>query len=128
MNRIRKEKTAKSQKKGKGLVSRTVNALLSGEFLTREGVIKHLPFLLFLAFLFMLNISWIYFSENTVRDLAKTKKHLQELQSEYNSVSSELVRKKRQSEVAADIEQLGLKESTRPAERLEVSPDFFDEE
>ena len=98
------------------------NTLMSGEFLTRDGVVKHLPFFFFLMFLFIVNITWVYYSENTIRDLSKTKKQLEELQSEYNTVSSKLETKKRQSSVARDIENLGLKESTEPPIQLQ-SPD-----
>jgi hypothetical protein len=117
MNRIKKEK--KERKKG-NIFSRAFNTLLNGEFLTKEGVIKHLPFLFFLTLLFILNISWIYYSENTIRELSKTKKELEELQSEYNTVSSKLETKKRQSSVARDIENLGLKEPTEPPIQLKT--------
>ena len=115
MNRVKQEK---KESKRKNYVSKTMNALLNGEFLTRDGVVKHLPFLFFLTFLFILNISWIYFSENTIRDLSRTRKELEELQSEYNTVSSKLETKKRQSSVARDISNLGLKESTEPPIQL----------
>jgi hypothetical protein len=127
MNRLREnEKETESPKKRKGF-SAGVNSLLSGEFLTREGVTKHLPFMLFLALLFVLNISWVYYSENTFRDLQKARRELEELQSEYNTVSSQLEKKKRQSRVALDTEDLGLKESTSPPLRIEVPEGYFDE-
>lgn len=116
MNRIKEEKKESPRR---NYVSRTLNALLNGEFLTKDGVVKHLPFLFFLTLLFILNISWIYFSENTIRDLSRTKKELEELQSEYNTVSSKLESKKRQSSVAKDISDLGLKEPTEPPIQLD---------
>lgn len=115
MNRLKEEK---KENKKKNYFAKALNALLNGEFLTKEGVIKHLPFLFFLTLLFVLNISWIYYSENTIRELSKTKKELEELQSEYNTVSSKLETKKRQSSVARDIENLGLKEPTEPPIKL----------
>lgn len=127
MNRLREnDKETESPKKRKG-ISAGINSLLSGEFLTREGVTNHLPFLLFLALLFVLNISWVYYSENTFRDLQKARRELEELQSEYNTVSSQLEKKKRQSRVALDTEDLGLKESTSPPLRIEVPEGYFDE-
>lgn len=125
MNRI---KEVKSEKPGrKNILSRGITSLLNGEFLTRDGVVKHLPFVLFLALLFIINISWIYYSENSIRELDRTRKQLEELQSEYNTVSSQLETKKRQSSVARDISNLGLKESTRPPIRLE-KPDGYEAE
>jgi len=121
MNRIKEEKKESPRR---NYVSRTLNALLNGEFLTKDGVVKHLPFLFFLTLLFILNISWIYYSENTIRDLSRTKKDLEELQSEYNTVSSKLESKKRQSSVAKDISNLGLKESTEPPIQLEAPEDY----
>lgn len=122
MNRIKEPQNSKPKRKN--FISRGITGLLNGEFLTRDGVVKHLPFVLFLTVLFLLNISWIYYSENTIRDLDRTRKELEELQSEYNTVSSKLETKKRQSSVARDISNLGLKESTRPPIRLEEPEDY----
>jgi hypothetical protein len=127
MNRLREETKENEPKKKRNGFTAGINSLLNGEFLTHEGVTKHLPFLLFLCLLFVLNISWVYFSENTFRDLQKTRRELEELQSEYNTISSQLEKNKRQSRIALDTEDLGLKESTNPPLRIEVPEEYFEE-
>ena len=62
-----------NRKKGIGAY---LNRLFNGEFLAREGMISHLPFIGFLVFLFMLHISMMYYYENTERALVKTRREL----------------------------------------------------
>ncbi len=126
-NTIRKEKKAKPEKKKNKVFSRTVHALLSGEFLTKDGVVKHMPYLLFLTTLFIIYISVGYFFENTLRDNQRYQHELDEQRSEYNTTLSEFETKKQQSHVARDIQSLGLEESVTQPQIIEVRPDYFEE-
>ena len=111
MNRLKKNNNQKaSGVSHKGAVSRTLNAMLNGEFLTRAGVLKHLRFILFLVGLFVVYISIGYFFEGTLRDHVKTKQQLEEATARYNSTISELENRKQASEVLRRIDQLGLVE------------------
>ena len=111
MNRLKKNNNQKaSGASHKGAVSRTLNAMLNGEFLTRAGVLKHLRFILFLVGLFVVYISIGYFFEGTLRDHVKTKQQLEEATARYNSTISELENRKQASEVLRRIDQLGLVE------------------
>ena len=78
MNRLKNNNQKASGTSHKGAVSRTLNAMLNGEFLTRTGVLKHLRFILFLVGLFVVYISIGYFFEGTLRDHVKTKQQLEE--------------------------------------------------
>ncbi|MFN6379571.1 MAG: FtsL-like putative cell division protein [Flavobacteriales bacterium] len=111
-----------------GKVARSVRTVLSGEFLTREGLINHLPFIGFLTVLFVLHIALMYYFDNTHRQIGKEQARLKELQSEYNTTLSTLEMKKQQSHVAKDIESLGLKELHTPPQFIDVEPGFFEEE
>lgn len=124
-NRIREEQ--KEKKKKKGFVSRTVTALLNGEFLTRQGLIKFMPFILFLTALFVSYIAIGYYFESTLREHVKVENELEELTSEYNTIQSQLENKKQQSAVVKDIENLGLEEPEHPPTIIEVSPGYFEE-
>lgn len=104
------KKAKKAKKARKGKVSSTFNAMLNGEFLTRKGVITHLPFILFISALFIAYIAIGFQFENTLRETHRLKKELEELTSEYNTSQSALVAKQQQSNVATDIEGLGLEE------------------
>jgi len=101
--------------------------VLSGEFLVREGLIKHLSFVIFLVALFITNIALVYYFENTAREKVRLQNELNELRSQYNTTMSDLEKSKQQSNVAQAIEQIGLKELRTPPEVVDVENGFFDE-
>lgn len=111
-----------------GKVAKSVRTVLSGEFLTRESLINHLPFIGFLAILFFIHIALMYFFESTHRQISDTKEKIEELRSEYNTTLSNLETKKQQSAVARDIEALGLQELRTPPQFIDVEPGYFEEE
>ena len=111
-----------------GKVAKSFRTVLSGEFLTREGLINHLPFIGFIAILFIINIALMYYFENTHRDIVRQQNRLKEIRSEYNTTLSTLETRKQQSSVARDIEALGLKELRTPPQFIDVEPGFFEEE
>lgn len=110
-----------------GKVAKSVRTVLSGEFLTRESLINHLPFITFLAILFFIHIALMYFFESTHRQISDTKERIEELRSEYNTTLSNLETKKQQSAVARDIEALGLQELRTPPQFIDVEPGYFQE-
>lgn len=123
-----KQSVAPTPKKSGGRVfGKTIQAVLNGEFLTREGFIKHFNLLAYIAFLLVLNIAWSYQFENTEREIIRTQKTLDELKSEYNTTMSLLETREQQSHVAQDIKETGLIKATSPFEVIEVAPTFFDE-
>lgn len=113
--------------KKKNRVSKTMNALLNGEFLTREGVIAHLPFLLFLSALFVIYIAMGYSFEQTERQKVKTGRDLEEEITEFKSLKSELETQKRQSSVLKRIEEMDLIDSDTPPEFIEVNKGYLEE-
>ena len=126
-NRIKKTSETKPKKKKRGFVSKTINAMISGEFLTRKGVIKFMPFILFVTALFLTYIGIGYYFENTLREQVEVKKELEELTSRYNSVKSELEMRKQQSSVAEQIESLGLEEPNGQPNVIKVNKDLDEE-
>jgi hypothetical protein len=112
------------KKAGKGNV---IQKILSGDFLVREGLIKHLSFVMFLVALFISNIALVYYFENTAREKIKLQNELNELRSQYNTTMSDLEKSKQQSNVAQAIEQMGLKELRTPPQVIDVEHGFFDD-
>jgi hypothetical protein len=102
--------------KKKGHAGKHIQRVLSGEFLVREGMIKHMPFIAFLVVLFLLNIGLVYFFENTAREKVRLQNELNELRSQYNTTLSQLEKSKQQSNVAQAIQEMGLKELRTPPE------------
>lgn len=125
-NRLKTE-DKQPKKAKKSAFSRTANAMLSGEFLTRAGVVKHMSFILFVALLFITYIGIGYYFENTLRKQVKVKKEIEELTSRYNTVMSELETRKQQSSVAKSIDQLGLQEPKSQPHIIEVEAGYFEE-
>jgi len=102
--------------------------VLNGEFLAREGLINHLPFISFLAVLFLLHIALMYYFEQTQVDISRKQKELNEIRSAYNTTMSELERSRQQSSVAESIEQIGLRELRTPPQVIDVEKGFLTRE
>jgi len=119
--------TADSQPSGKKKKNRRrlIQRVLNGEFLAREGLINHLPFIAFLAGLFLLHISLMYYFEYTQSALATKNTELNEIRSSYNTTMSELERKRQQSSVAENIRALGLNELRNPPMVIDIRKGFL---
>lgn len=94
--------------------SRAVTSVLSGEFLTREEVVSHIPFLLFVCGFFIVSIAVGYSFDNTEREKVTLRRQLNELNAEYKTLKTELETRKQHSKVARNIEALGLEEASSP--------------
>ncbi|MEO0403721.1 MAG: FtsL-like putative cell division protein [Bacteroidota bacterium] len=120
------EKKEEQKPTKKNWFSRGLNTLLNGEFLTKDGVTKHLPFMLFLAGLFVIFISLGYQFEQTERQKVRVKRELEEAMTEYKSLKSQLETRKQQSSVLDQIDRLQLTEPTSPPEIIEVDAGYFE--
>ena len=101
------EKKKNAEKNTTGKIFRDI---ISGRFLTNEGVIEHIPFLLFLCAIFLANIGLGYKFENIEREKSKTERKLKEVNAEYKSLMSELESRLQQSRVEQAIQDLGLEQ------------------
>ena len=127
MNKLREtpkpaeaKKEKKAPKKGASSVPRALIGVLNGSFLTKEKVVRNMPFLLYVAGLMLCYIAYGYWTERTVRELDRTNSELKEMRSEYITVRSHLEKAEQQSQVASDISGLGLRESRVPPKRIAV--------
>lgn len=91
-------------------------------YINRDAVISIFPFLVFLVFLGMLQIANSYYTESIVRQIDKTSKEIKELQTEFITGRSELMYNTNQSQVAAMVEPIGLKESRTAPLKIVVAP------
>lgn len=117
------EGTAEEPRTGKG-ESRSggFRSIIDGSLLTREQVVKQLPFVLFLSFLAIVYIANRYHAERILRETTSLQTELKELRSEQISITSELMRLSQQSEVARLVREqnLGLKESVEPPKKIMI--------
>ncbi len=105
-----------TKKKKRNIIADLVN----GNILTRETVIDHLPYFLFLAFIALIYISNGFLAEENVRNLNSVNSEIKELRSEYITIKSELMYRSKQSEVVKIIrdKELGLEESFEPPKKI----------
>lgn len=117
--RTPQEREARRSKNSMGPVVRDI---LSGEFLTREGVTRHIPYLIFVSVLFIAYIAMGYQFERLEREKLKTKRQLEELSAEYKTLKAEFETQLQQSTVEQNIAELGLRQTVEPPFLLEYQP------
>lgn len=86
----------------------SVKDLLGGTVLSKEVVIRQIPFLLFLSTAILLYIFNQYRGENVMRQIMSLEKRIREMRSESVSTAFELQEISRQSEVSRMILEQGL--------------------
>lgn len=96
--------------------------VFDGSVLTRDKVVRQLPFVLFIALLIIFYIGNRYHSEKMIRQTMELQTELKELRARAISTASELEFMSRQSEVAKLVESkgLGLKEAVEPPIKITV--------
>jgi len=112
----------KKKKKG-NVVLKGIQSVLDGTILTRDNVVKSLPFFLYITFLAILYIGNSYYAEKKIIEIEKMKKELKELRSENISTKSKLMFYSKQSEVMKRIGIYGLKESVNPPHKIFIMKD-----
>ena len=112
--------TPPPKKRKKGVLAKALSSVFSGTFLTNESTLKHVPFLLFLAFIAILYIANGYQADDKIREVNKITNELKELRSEYISTKSDLMFVSKQSEVAKSAEPMGIKEPVVPPMKIET--------
>lgn len=98
----------------------SVKDFIDGSVLTRDFVMRQLPFIIFLAILAIIYIGNRYHAEKLVRRSGELQAELKELRAEAITVSAELVHLSRQSEVLKLLKRnnLDLFESVEPPQRI----------
>ncbi len=102
--------------------SSSFRGFLDGSVLTRDFVIRQLPFIIFLTILAILYIGNRYHAEKLVRRSSELQTEMKELRAEAITVSAELMHLSRQSEVLKLLEKnnLDLAESVEPPKKIVV--------
>jgi hypothetical protein len=96
--------------------------VFDGSLLTRDTVVRQLPFVLFITFLIILYIGNRYHAEKVIRETLQLQTELKELRARALSMASELEFISRQSEVARLVENrsMGLQEAVDPPVKITV--------
>ena len=122
MNKVRpvEEKKETPVKKVPGKGRRFIRALNVIGLIDKQSLVRFMPFVFFLTLLAVIYIGNSYMAEHTIRQIDQTEKDLKELRSEYISGKTELMFRSKQTEVAAAVAPLGLKESTAAPRKIVV--------
>ncbi len=98
----------------------SIRDLIDGNVLTRKAVIKQSRFILLLVAVAFISIANRNHAEKTVIRLNQLQQDVKELRSKSITISSDLVRISRQSEVARLVlrYELGLEENLEPPKKL----------
>lgn len=99
-------------------IGKSVTSVLDGSFLTKENLLRQIPFMIFITILGIIYIANSYNAEKTIIDISRTKKELEELRFEYITTKSNLMFQSKQSEVAYRLAGSEVKESTVPPIKL----------
>ena len=121
-----KPKTKASKKSKKKKSKKSLVKILNGEFLSRDELVKNLPFISFVGLLLVVLIGWGYYTETVGKTESSLEKDLGELNSEYFTLGSEFNRLSRQTQVADRLKETGLKESVSPPKKLKIKKYVFD--
>lgn len=100
----------------------SVRGLIDGSLLTREAVIKQLPYIIFLTLLILIYIGNRYHAEKVVRKTVELQNEVRELRSEAITTSAELMFISKQSEVTKLVKRknLELEELEKPLKIIEI--------
>ncbi len=123
-----KSQVEKSQKrKNKGLsLFKILDKYTNVDALFEEGVpLKYLPYILYTTLITLFYIGNTHFAEKTIRKIDKVKIETEDLRADYTTLKSDYMEASKQSEVARNVEPLGLVESSSPPYQVLVAADEY---
>jgi hypothetical protein len=101
-------------------LGRTLQSILDGSILTREQMIRLLPFIFYIVFLAIIFIANTYYAERLVRRIDNGNKELKDLQIEYIDSRAKLMNQGRQSLIEEQLGSTGLRESSVPPYKIRI--------
>lgn len=94
--------------------------------ISKEAATDMLPFIIFIAFLGMIYIGNRHFAENNIRDIDRLGKEVKELSWDYKTLKADLMMKSTQTEVAKEVDTLGLMEPVEPPKKIVIAEGEFE--
>ena len=122
---VEQPKKPKTKRKGFGIFS-LLDKYTNVDALFEEGVpLKYLPYILYTTLITLFYIGNTHFAEKTIRRIDKVKVETEDLRADYTTLKSDYMEASKQSEVARNVEPLGLVESSSPPYQVIVSADEY---
>jgi hypothetical protein len=97
-----------------------LTTFLSEGVVSKESATQLMPFVIFLAMLGMIYIANRHFTEKSIREIDKLNKEVKELSWDYKTLKAELMQKSTQTEVAKQVDTIGLKEPVEPPKKIVI--------
>ena len=95
-----------------------VTAFFTEGVLSKETATSMLPFIIFIALLCMVYIGNRHLAEKNVREIDKLNREVKELSWDYKTLKADLMLKSTQTEVAKQVDTIGLKELVEPPQKI----------
>lgn len=99
---------------GKGMFSIVDKYIPIGNIFNEGLPVQYVPKVLFFAFMMMLYIANAHYADKLVRKTTRLHSEVNDLRADFTTLKADLMFKSKQSEVAKQVESLGLSESTVP--------------
>lgn len=119
----KKNKTRKKKRKRSTFDVKVLAQIMNGDILTRDQIVKHIPFIGFVCLVLVLYIGYGYHTQNIAKKIIQLEKEVGELNSEEVTLSTDFNRLTRRAEIEKLVENKGLHESVDPPKKIEVSKD-----
>ncbi len=121
------EREVQPDAKEKSELPRNFFTLLFTEgVISKEAATDMLPFIIFVAFLGMIYIGNRHFAESNIRDIDRLGREVKELSWDYKTLKADLMMKSTQTEVAKEVDTLGLMEPVEPPKKIVIADGEFD--
>lgn len=103
-------------------LGKALRSVLDGTILTRENVVKLIPFGLYVTLLILIYIANSYYAEKSIKKANQIRNELKELEYEFITSKSDMMHNSKQSEVARRLDSLGtgIRESVVPPTKIYV--------
>ena len=114
-NRFKIESKSSS---GRNIFSRIENMMKIDSAFESGIPVKYMPYVLFMAGVALFYIGNSHFAEKNVRKIDALEKEVEDLRADYTTLKSDYMFASKQSEVAKNVAELGIKESLQPPEKV----------
>lgn len=110
--------------RGRNIFSR-IESFMKIDAAFESGIpVRYIPYVLFLAGIALFYIGNSHFAEKNVRKIDALEKEVEDLRADYTTLKSDYMFAGKQSEVAKNIANQGIKESLRPPEKVMVKDEY----
>jgi hypothetical protein len=110
----------KDKQRGGSVFSRLDNFMRIDAAFENGIPVRYMPYVLFIAAIGIFYIGNSHYAERNVRKIDTLERQVEDLRADYTTLKANYMFAGKQSEVAKNVEKIGIKESLRPPEKVIV--------